>query len=351
MGSKWKIIAGVSAIVVILGVAVGITFSGLLDAPKPKPKKTKISAKKKPKHKRDSSICPLDGEPGTEQQATRPLAIMVENLSTIRPQAGIGSACVVVEGLAEGGITRFMLVFGYHGSDDVGPIRSARVHFAALARSWDAIFGHVGGSIYAMKAIRQWGIADWDYQRGHEDDYSRVSWAKAPHNVFTSTARLREAASKYEDDGDILERRFKFKSTPPMEKRPDGQKQVTIDFSTSEYRVEYRYDRETNTYKRFNGGQPHLDANSKKQVSPANIVIIRAVTNDIPGGSGVLDIDMEGTGKMTLFRDGKVIEGSWERLKHDAPLTLLNDEGKEALLSPGQTWIEVVRPSTAITIQ
>ena len=350
MKSKRRVIVAVSAVVVILGVVFGIFYSGLFNAPPPKPKKPKVAVRpKKPKHKKDKTICPFDGKAG-DVQATRPLAIMVENLSTIRPQAGLGSACVVVEGLAEGGITRFMLVFGLHGADNIGPVRSARVHFAALASGWNAIYGHVGGSIYAMKAIRNWGINDWD-QMGHSDAYTRVGWTKAPHNVFTSTSRLREAAAKFKDGGDIFDRGFKFKAAPPMEARPEGLKKVTIDFSSSEYRVEYQYDRQSNTYKRFNGGQPHTDANSKLQLAPTNIVVLRASTNDIPGGSGVLDINMEGTGNLTVFRDGQVVEGTWERLTHDSPLKLKNSNGNGIRLSPGQTWIEIVRPTTAVTIQ
>ncbi|MDP1809424.1 MAG: DUF3048 domain-containing protein [Actinomycetota bacterium] len=349
MNSKWRIIGGIAGVVIVLGVVVGIAYPSFF--PAPKPKKTKIATeKKKPKHKKDKTICPLDGEAGDVQGVTRPLAVMVENLSTIRPQAGLGSACVVVEGLAEGGITRFMLVFGFHGADNIGPVRSARVHFAALASGWDAIYAHVGGSIYAMKAIRDWGIKDWD-QMGLADAYTRVGWTKAPHNVFTSTARLREAASRYKDGGDIFDRGFKFKPAPPIEARPQGPKSVAIDFSTSEYRVEYQYDRQTNTYKRFNGGKPHTDANSKLQLAPTNIAVLRAPTNDIPGGSGVLDINMEGTGSLMVFRDGRVVEGTWEKPTHNSPLKLINSNGDGIRLSPGQTWIEIVRPTTAITIQ
>lgn len=353
MNSKWRIIAGIAGAIIVLGVVVGIVYPGLFSAPAPEPKKPtpKAPIVKKPPHKKNRTLCPLDKEVGDVQGVTRPLAVMVENLSTIRPQAGLNSACVVVEGLAEGGITRFMLVFGFHGSDNIGPVRSARVHFAALASGWDAIYGHVGGSIYAMDAIRNWGIKDWDYQSGHDGNYTRVNWAKAPHNVFTSTAGLREAASVYKDGGDIFERGFGFRQAPPLEARPQGPKSVKIDFSTSEYLVEYQYDRQANTYKRFNGGQPHTDANDKAQVAPANIVVMRAATNDIPGGSGVLDIDMEGTGSLMVFRNGEVVEGSWERLTNKSPLKLLNSAGKDIRLAPGQTWIEIVRPTTAITIQ
>lgn len=348
MNSRTKIIAGVSALVVLLGVIVGLSLAAL-NKPETAPKKiTKAPIKKKPKPKPQVANCPLDGRP-IEVQASRPVALMVENFSTIRPQAGTGSACVVVEGLAEGGITRFMLVYGNHGADNIGPVRSARTHFVALAKGWDALYGHVGGSVdFALKAIRDWGVADWD-QMGHGSSYTRVGWTRAPHNVFTSTARLREDASQYRD-GDMASRGFTFKKAPAPEALPDGTKTVTIDFSTSEYKVEYRYDRQSNTYKRFNGGQPHVDAGTKMQLAPSNIVILRAPTSPIPGAGGLLDVNMMGSGSLTVVQDGRVIDGTWEKPLPSSPLALRDGQGREIPLTPGQIWVEIVAPTTPVDV-
>ncbi len=346
MKRKWQIIIGVIAIVIIVGVVAGVFLSGSPE-PEPEPKPQKKAQKKKPKPPEPQlSLCGDD----PAGNATRPLAIMVENLSSIRPQAGLNSACVVVEGLAEGGITRLMLVFGAKDAENVGPIRSARSHFVAMARGWDAIYGHVGGSIYAVRDIQDWGVKDWD-QMGHSASYERVRWTRAPHNVFSSTARIREAASQYKEGGDMAAIGFKFEPSPPKEERPEESKKVTIDFSDPAYLVDYQYDRETNTYKRFNGGQPHLDANNQTQVTPTNIIVMRAPTNPITGGSGVLDINVSGSGDLTVFRDGKVIQGSWEKAAPGSPLTLKDASGVIISLSPGQTWIEIVRPTTQVTIQ
>ncbi|HEB12126.1 MAG TPA: DUF3048 domain-containing protein [Actinobacteria bacterium] len=348
MKYKWQIIAGVSVLVIVLGVIVGFGLSGMFQEPVSKPPKKTVK-KAKPKPEPQSSLCAFKGDE-IQKDVTRPLAIMVENLSTIRPQAGLNDACIVVEALAEGGITRLMLVFGAHGSDNVGPIRSARTHYVALADGWDAIYSHVGGSIYATRAIKDWGVNDWD-QSFHAGSYDRVRWTSAPHNVFTSTSRIREAAKEYKEGGDIQSVGFKFKKTPPMKSRPEGQKKVTIDFSDPQYLVDYQYDRQSNTYKRFNGGSPHEDANTKTQVAPTNIIVMRAQTRSIAGGSGVLDIDVTGTGNLTVFRDGKVIDGSWEKSSPGSPLKLKDSSGKVIPLSPGQTWIEIVRPTTQVTIQ
>jgi hypothetical protein len=339
----------VAGLAVMLGVVVGLT---VLNLRKPEPvKKVETTVPDKPAKKVSSkkTVCSLDGRE-VETDAVRPLAIMVENLNTIRPQGGIGEACIVVEGLAEGGITRFMLVFGAHGSDNVGPVRSARIHFVSLAKGWDALYGHVGGSIYALNAIKGWGVFDWD-QTTHGDDYTRLSSVGAPHNVFTSTKRLLDAASDKETRTETMAPVFKFKAAPALAARPQGAKSVIIDFSDPAYRVEYQYDRETNTYKRFNGGQPHTDVNTKNQLAPTNIVVVKASHSPIPGGSGVLDVNMTAGGDAVIFRDGAVIEGGWSRTGLSGPLEVTDESGNEIELTAGQTWIEIVEPTTPISIE
>jgi hypothetical protein len=340
--SKRQLIAASSALVVIVGAGVGLAAALRQPAPEP-PVKLPVKVAEEPAP--EPLVCPLDGTP-LESEAPRPLAVMVENDASVRPQAGIGAACLVVEGLSEAGITRFMLVFGAHGAENVGPVRSARTHFVALARGWDSIFGHVGGSIYALDAIKQWGVADWDQMT--RPGYERVGWTKAPHNVFTSTDKIRSAASEHA--GGRSASAFEFKSPAAEADRPEGPQKITINFSSAAYLVEYEYDRQSNTYRRFNGGQPHLDASTQAQVSPANIVVMVAETSLIPGGSGVLDVNVHGSGPLTVMRDGAVIEGTWEKPAPESPLVLRHQSGRVLQLNPGQTWIAVVAPSTELTV-
>jgi hypothetical protein len=342
--SRRQLIAALSVLVVVVGAGVGVAS---LRQPAPEPQaKLPVKVAEKPAPEAEP-VCPLDGTP-LESEAPRALAVMVENDASVRPQAGIGTACVVVEGLSEAGITRFMLVFGVHGAENVGPVRSARTHFVALARGWDSIFGHVGGSIYALDAIKQWGVADWDQMTN--PGYERVGWTKAPHNVFTSTEKIRAAAAKYADSGGLTSA-FEFKSPAPEADRPEGPQKITIDFSSAAYHVRYEYDRVSNTYKRFNGGQPHVDANTQAQVSPANIVVMSAETNPIEGGSGVLDVTVHGSGPLTVMRDGAVIEGRWEKAGPADPLVLKDESGRTLKLNPGQTWIEIVTMTTAVSVE
>ena len=348
MNERWRIIAIVAGAVVLLGAAVGLAVTTMRQ---PAPIEKKVSKKEKvvKEPELEKLVCPVDGLE-VDKEVTRPLAVMVENMTTIRPQSGPGEAGLVVEGLTEGGITRFMLVFGAHGSQDVGPIRSARSHFVSLARGWDAIYGHVGGSKYALNDIKRWDVFDWD-QSVHGGDYARVKTARAPHNVFSSTKRLRDAAAKKDTKTAPAEPLFNFKAAPKLEERPEGFESIVIGYPETGYGVEYQYDRSTNTYLRFNGGRPHTDANTEKQLAPTNIVLVRAAHSSIRGGSGVLDVNVTGSGEATVFRDGQVIEGTWERADVADPLVLKDTDDREIELTAGQTWVEIVGPTMPLHIQ
>lgn len=304
-----------------------------------------ISAKIKPRVK-PSYFCPLDGVKVESEVEKRAVAVMVENLSTIRPQSGLSSACIVFEALAEGGITRFLAVYAHSDAQEVGPVRSARTYYVALARGLDALYAHCGGSITAMKAVKQWGVSDLDQFR-----YSQAYWRKkgvaAPHNLYTSISKVREVADKagLEVEGDPL--KWPHKKDKPLSGRPFGQ-DITIDFSSPAYRVEYNYDQNSNTYLRKNGGEPHTDRANGKQLAAHNVIVLFVPTSNSPAGSGLLDIDIIGEGESLVFRDGVVEEGIWQKNSAGSSLRFLEEDGKEFKLNKGQTWVEIVKTDTPV---
>lgn len=71
---------------------------------------------------------PLTGLPVDKPASARPLAVMINNAPTARPQSGLSQADIVYEVLAEGGITRLIGIFQSRGTNE----KSARS--AASAR-------------------------------------------------------------------------------------------------------------------------------------------------------------------------------------------------------------------------
>jgi len=91
--------------------------------------------------------CPLSGAMYSKQQRSwwekhRPLGVMIENHLDARPQSGISSSDVVYEVVAEGGITRFLVLFSKSPkpgtSAGFGPITVApsKTNFSSFSR-WE----------------------------------------------------------------------------------------------------------------------------------------------------------------------------------------------------------------------
>ena len=58
-----------------------------------------------------------------------------------------------------------------------------------------------------------------------------------------------------------------------------------------------------------------------------------------------------GSGKAYVFRNGRVIKGTWER-KSAADLTkFLDENGQEIALAPGNTWVELLPQGIPVTIK
>ncbi len=286
--------------------------------------------------------CPIDGLPTTQEKADRkPLGIMVENLAQIRPQSGLSKADIVFEALAEGGITRFLAVYGHNDVDKIGPVRSARPYYVALATGFDAVYAHAGGSTEGLQAIKDYGTDDFGYD--HMAAYWRQSGIGAPHNLFTSTKKLRSESEKaglksVDYDGFEFDKE-KIKGKPA--------KKIEVNFSSGDYQVEWKYDKKANKYKRFNGGIAHTDANTGKQIAPTNIVVVRAQTSMF--NALTLNIKIIGDGNGYLFRDGKQIPIKWKKDSAASQIVFSDQDDNAIEFNPGQIWVEVVRPETSVS--
>lgn len=287
------------------------------------------------------SRCPIDGAPTRrEVRLRRPIGVMVENLSAVRPQSGLDKACIVFEALAEGGITRFLAVYLHRDAPVVGPVRSARTHFVALIRGFDGIYGHCGASVYAERAIKRWDVTDFD-QFKHAAGYWRSAGAAPPHNLFAATGQLRKAAGAAGIAVRAGTQLWPHKPDAPVKKRGRRQR-IFIDFSYPAYRVEYRYDARANRYRRWNGGEAHRDASTGKQLAPTTVVVIVAHTGAIEGGGGVLDVDVIGSGRAVIFRDGRALVGRWRKQDSKAQVAFLSAKGNRVAFDRGQIWVEIV---------
>lgn len=289
---------------------------------------------------------PLSSEPevapflGTELQnyrLTRPVMVMVENSPAARPQAGLEEASIVYEFLAEGGITRFMALFFEKFPDRVGPIRSTRPYFVETALEYRALLLHAGASTEGYRKLAASKLMHID-EIGTHGFFWRDSSRKAPHNVYSGMKKL----------ADLFQRKYAPIPIPARFSYQGATSVRGMDLVKAEelnirywgnYSVSYRYDERRGQYLRCIGDRPHLMEGGKKLYT--NNILIQYVDTNVKDTVGRLEINMEGNGKLFLFRDGCVLTGSWSKAKGEKT-RYLDQNGVEIQLAPGPTWIQVV---------
>ena len=273
-----------------------------------------------------------------------PVAVMVENISSVRPQSGISSASVVYEALAEGGITRFMLVFpdGHNKAEKIGPVRSARSYYLEWVSEYDALYAFSGAYPPVLAAVSGLEIKNMNAMYDGSKYYWRDQSFSAPHNMFTSSDKLDLAVrDKGLADTNAKFRAWKFKDEASLEDRPEEEKNISINFSGAAYGVDFKYDRESNTYLRLNAGSEHTDRNTGNQLAPKNVVVFKLPTRVIDE-QGRLEMDVVGEGEATMFSDGVATKGTWRKSSRTDRTLFYDESGKEYEFSRGQTWVSVV---------
>jgi len=58
---------------------------------------------------------------------------------------------------------------------------------------------------------------------------------------------------------------------------------------------------------------------------------------------------MTGSGPLMVLRNGVAVTGTWKRASLNDPTTLTASNGSTIALQPGQTWVEIVPSTVAVT--
>ncbi|MDP2671743.1 MAG: DUF3048 domain-containing protein [bacterium] len=313
----------------------------------------------KPKEARDVPD-PLNGVLYTQTEANRwknrlPLAVVIENHTDARPQTGMAKAEITYEALAEGGITRTLNIY-LAPDTQLGPVRSNRPYFLDWLSEYKAGYAHIGGSPEAQAKVRQYGIKDLDQFGLGAPTYERVTFRFAPHNVYTTTTKLRAAAAKkgYTGPVSIESWLFKDKEAEPEERPKKFSLKVKFgsSYSIGSYDVDWIYDPKTNLYLRKNGGLVHTDAATKKQLTAKNIIVEYVPTQlAVSGGHGRLHMSTIGKGKVKIFTDGKVFTGTWKKSSREGRTRFYDKRNKEIELNRGKIWIEIVPVGSSVSFK
>lgn len=285
-----------------------------------------------------------------EKVLRRPVAVMYDNHPRARWQSGISQAEIVYEFLVEGKYTRYMALFLLNDPELIGPVRSARPYFITTLLEYDPVYVRCGGSEAAKADVRKLKIADIDALTSS----NRVFWRynktgkRKPHNLYTNMEVIRKTQK---------ERKYRLKGN--FETFEFNQEDINIDgIQANTVKIEYFdnnttkyvYDAENKVYKRYKDGKLHVDELDKTIVTAKNIIIQRAKTKVIDS-YGRLAIELVGKGKGIYITNGKAIDIVWEKKTRESKTLYYDLSGNRIKLNPGNTWIQVVKPSTRVTIE
>jgi hypothetical protein len=316
-----------------------------------------------------ADVNPLTGSAVADSEVLdrRPIATKLQLYPrTGRPLFGINSADLVWEYYHNGGITRLHAI--YYGQDavEVGPIRSARMPDHDLILMYQSLFAY--------------GSADWRInQRLFNAPYAPYLVLEGVSNECPPTAE--KPLCRYEPNGQNLllsgtaelSAYISAKNLPNDRQNLDGMYFVSdvpsggepgsvlnVRYSLDAYN-RWEYDPQTGRYIRYQDtrlddgtGEEYdvlVERFTEEPVSAANVILVIANHSYFyrSGSSEIVEINLSGTGKAFVFRDGSVYEVNWSRLTQDSILQLLNPDGSVFALKPGNTWFQVVGESSIQT--
>ena len=299
---------------------------------------------------RDQEVAPFS------QEHDYPVMIVFDNHPDSRPYfTGIKEAEVVYEFLAEGGATRFAAVFsGAPRAEKIGPVRSARPYVVETASGWSAFFLHAGGSPEALDLIKsgKTDVIDLNEISGLGPVYFwRDAAIERPHNLFTSGERIADGLKNF-GLNKLPSEKLTWK-WGGREEDGKGANSIYVDFSEGlEFDSSYEYDFDSGLYKRFLGGVEHKDRITGEQFSAANI-IVQFVPKEgyYPSGEARISLDMIGEGDIMLFQNGRMIEGTWKKVRAKAQTEWFDSGSLPIVLMLGQTWVEIVPGSRVVSFE
>jgi len=292
-------------------------------------------------------VMPLTGLPVNDAEAAqRPaLVVKIDNGPPARPQSGLNQADIVYEENVEQ-ITRFAAVYHSQLPDPVGPIRSGRTQDIELLGSLNRpLFAWSGGNSAVTAAVRRSDLRDvgalTEYGSG---GYFRSSSRRAPHNLYAPAAKLMALAP---DDAGAPPAQFVYRTTGDL---TSGDPVASVRLSMDGVRVEWTWDTTTGMFQRSQGGSPHVGADGER-LDAHNIVVLFVAYRASAADSRSPEAVTLGTGAAWVFSDGRWTPATWTRSDRLEPVALTDNNGRTLGLTPGRTWVELVRTGKAAVVE
>lgn len=315
----------------------------------------KNKAQEKPTEKATTKATPSDYNPLTGETdfskdciGKRPVGITIQNSEArCRPQWGLASADVVIEGEVEGTATKYLWLFADVSKvEKAGPFRSVRRDFVELAEGFDAVLVHCGWS--SGNSI---GAAEYLSSTGYDHINGAVKWGNVAPNgssagqeycSYTNAEMITDALEKNDIRMDIKDdylHPFSFFSKATDLK---GGKCSSIAFRIGNNDAKFTW-KDGAYYGSYFGTD--MKDNDGTPYSVANVIILYLNSITYPDHYHC-DMDLtEGTG--VIASNGTYQEIKWTKGEGSDMFKFFDKDGKKMKLNVGKTYIALARLSNA----
>jgi hypothetical protein len=282
-------------------------------------------------------VNPLTGLKGVPKRPV--IAVKIDDTASGRPQLGLEYADLVYVEQVEAGATRLMAVFASRQPSVVGPVRSVRNSDPELLAAYGRpALAYSGGAAAPVTRLRRSTVTDAGPQR-QGAVYRRLGSRVAPYNLVVDTAALAGRLHGVSGPRDIG---LRWSHSDP--RLATARKVGAVSVTVGKNRLDFRWDApsrrwllldRTGAVRRTAAGRPISTPNlvvpfSRARIDPTDVDVL---------GTPSVYTSTVGTGRLLVFRDGRVLTGTWARARPAGRTSYLDARRRPIPLEPGGAWV------------
>lgn len=271
------------------------------------------------------------------------IAVKIDDTAAGQPQIGLGSAGLVFVEQVEGGLTRLLAVYTHDRLPPaIGPVRSVRASDVQLLRDFGPIaLAFSGGATNELQAFGKSGLKNGS-AAAQPSAYHRDGSRPAPYNLVLDPRTLAAALPRA---GSVRDIGLRWSSTDPALRTAPRVSHVTAMVGSTP--VSFRWAPKLHEWIRTLRGADLETADGRPIATPNVVVQFCRITLDRgdidAAGNPAADTATVGRGRVAVFRDGRMLVGTWSRPDAAAGTRLLGSEHgfrqRDLQLRPGGAWI------------